>query len=301
MELLMRVSRAPDGDLMLKLLCLAAAALVGFTATECALARPAAVHAECAKLPGASEALASGKRFILFGEMHGTAETPALFADFVCAAAQAGPVVVGLEIDHAEQTAIDSFLASDGRAAALARLRATDHFTYGRDGRASLAMLAMIERLGALKAAGLLIRVEAFAPPMALSGSQTPYEKAMAERWRSSLAAAPGARFIGLVGNVHAMRSAVFGFEPAAMHMPREDLLTLNYAPVGGSAWACREDGCKPHDVGPTGFIAPRGIFKSPAGDSYDLSYSPGRSFTPSPPANQRAADAAAPPTPVGR
>jgi hypothetical protein len=230
---------------------------------------------------------------ILFGEMHGTAETPGLFADLVCAAATAGPVVVGLEIDIAEQAAIDAFLASNGGAAALARLRATVHFEYGNDGRSSLAMLALVERLRTLRAAGLPIRLVAFAPRVAESASQTPYEKAMAERWRTSLGATPGARFVGLVGDVHAMREPVFGFEPAAMHIPAGDILTLGYAEIGGATWNCQADGCKPHSLETRGPMLARGIFKPAAPGRYDFLYSPGRAFTPSPPVNSHAGELA--------
>ena len=282
---------------MLKTLSTVPIVILALAAAPPALARPSA-HPHCAEVPGAHEALASGKRIIVFGEMHGTAETPGLFADFVCAAATAGPVVVGLEIDHVEQGAIDSFLASDGGAAALARLRATDHFTRVSDGRSSLAMLTLMERLRALKASGLQIRVEAFVPRVKESASQTPYEEAMAENWRTSLAASPEARFVGLVGNLHALREPVFGFEPAAMHVPAAELLTLTFAPVGGAAWNCQNDGCKPHSMGAPAGVFPRGIVKPAVAGSYDLSYSPGSPFTASPPVDPHAADAMPPPPP---
>ena len=278
---------------MLKAVCAAALAVLASLAPQAAQARPAAHRSHCAKLPGADEVLASGKRMIVFGEMHGTAETPGLFADFVCATATAGAVVVGLEIDHAEQAAIDSFLASNGGVAALARLRATVHFEYGNDGRSSLAMLALVERLRTLRAAGFPIRVEAFVPRVADSASQTPYEKAMAERWRTSLAATPGARFVGLVGNVHAMREPVFGFEPAARHIPAGDILTLSYAEIGGATWNCQDNVCKPHSLEARGPMLARGIFKPAAPGRCDFLYSPGRAFTPSPPVNPHAGERA--------
>ena len=281
---------------MLKAVSTVFLAILASAVPQHAQARPAAHRPRCAELPGANELLASGKHIIVFGEMHGTAETPALFADFVCAAAKAGPVVVGLEIDHEEQGAIDAFLASNGGAAALARLRATDHFEHVPDGRSSLAMLAMIERLRAMKSSGLPIRVEAFVPRVPESASQTPYEKAMAERWRTSIAAMPGARFVGLVGNLHALRKPVYGFEPAAMHVPPGDILTLTYAQLGGAAWNCQADGCKPHSMGDPRPLIARGILQPAAPGSYDFLYSPGSAFTASPPVNPHAAD---PPSPA--
>ena len=58
---------------------------------------------QCKTIPGAEVLLnhASG-RYIIFGEVHGTVESPAMFADFICMAASA-PLTVGLEMDGSEQ------------------------------------------------------------------------------------------------------------------------------------------------------------------------------------------------------
>jgi hypothetical protein len=121
------------------------------------------------------------KRAFIFGEIHGTAEAPALFADFVCAAAQQGPVLVGLELAEEEQPALDVFLASDGSPQARAALLARPHW-QSQDGRASRAKLALVERLHALRAAGLPVGALAFVRRTVRTSIQTPYEQAMARR-----------------------------------------------------------------------------------------------------------------------
>lgn len=75
----------------------------------------AATAAPCNPIPGWERVLADEKvRIVVLGEMHGTNEMPALFADAVCLTAQARSVVVALEQPSVDQAAVDAFLASDG-------------------------------------------------------------------------------------------------------------------------------------------------------------------------------------------
>ncbi len=98
------------------------------------------------------------KRIVWVGEMHGAAQLPALFTDIVCAAARTGrPVVVALERGRSAQPAWDRFLASDGDAAAKADLLKADQWTAPlQDGRSSVAMLGLAERLRRDKAASVV-------------------------------------------------------------------------------------------------------------------------------------------------
>ena len=261
---------------------------------------------QCAPLAGAEALLAMEKRLFVFGEMHGTAETPELFGDFVCLAASRGPVAVGLEIQSDEQPALDSYLASDGSAAARTALLAARHWG-SPDGRGSVAMLALVERLRVMASGGLPVRVVAFRPATAAGLSGTAAERAMADSWQTSVANDPRGRLVALVGNVHALRSPWRDVEPAAMHLPREQLVTLVWDRVGGEAWNCRAAArapaaggrhrldCGPHPIGgATTPIPPRGLVPIAAGAPesalYDFSYSPGRAFTASPPARNGSA-----------
>lgn len=218
----------------------------------------------CADLPGAHAVLSrTDKRFLIFGELHGTAEAPALFGDLVCAAVRTGEVVVGLELQQDQQPSLDRYLASDGSHDAREDILRATHWA-NRDGRASAAMFALVERLRVLRASGLPLSVVAFVPFVTDRSSQTPYEKAMAQRWLSGMTGKPKARFIALVGNVHSMRRARSTFEPAAMHMPPGSLVTFGPAPAGGQAWNCQQDGCGPHSAGSAIVSLPRGISAPP-------------------------------------
>ncbi|HYJ30128.1 MAG TPA: hypothetical protein VEW25_07290, partial [Allosphingosinicella sp.] len=117
--------------------------------------------------------------------------------------------------------------------------------------------------------------------------------------WGSGLAAEPGARFVALVGQYHARRTPLYGSEPAVMHLPGGEVLTLAPAPAGGTGWNCRREGCRVFEE-PTEIVPPRGLSApnrmSPAEGSFDLWHSPGRPFSASPPVNPNAAVRAAPP-----
>lgn len=59
---------------------------------------------------------AGTRRLILLGESHGTREIPDLVHALAAAYAPKGPVLLGLEIPHGEQLALDAYLRSDGGA-----------------------------------------------------------------------------------------------------------------------------------------------------------------------------------------
>jgi hypothetical protein len=242
----------------------------------------------CAPIPGAAPLVAmTERRAFIFGELHGTNEIPALFGDLVCEAAAQGPVIVGVEMQESSQAALDSWLASDGGAAALSALLRDGHWRF-TDGRASRAMLALLERLRALRAAGRRIAMLAFVPATGPAPTQTPYEQAMAANWRRALAGAPGARLFVLVGNIHSRTAPYRDFEPAAMHLPRPATLTFSPLPVGGSANNCQAEDCGIHSVGPISDpMPPRGLIATPpearATMPYDYLYSPGQALTGSP------------------
>ena len=126
-------------------------------AAALALAAASAVG-PCPVPPGAEALWQPSIRYLLIGEIHGTAETPAAFADLVCAAARSGrPVTVAVEYSSDDQPVVDAFLASNGDAKARAALLTLPiwHDTW-QDGRSSTAFLALFERLRVLKQAGLI-------------------------------------------------------------------------------------------------------------------------------------------------
>ena len=109
----------------------------------------------CKEIPGAGQLWGMpALRFILVGEMHGTREAPAIFADLVCAAgATRRPIVVGIERSPREQDAISAFIASVDRRG-VTRILLSQPGWHSFDGRSSQAMLGLIEKLRAFKRDG---------------------------------------------------------------------------------------------------------------------------------------------------
>jgi hypothetical protein len=232
----------------------------------------------CRNVEGA-EALLSNpeKRYIIVGERHGTAETPALFADLACLASAKGPLIVGLEMEADQQRALDAFLASDGSAAARQAWRRARHWQL-RDGRGSTAMWTMIEELRRLKAKGRDLTAIAF---MHQASTVEARERAMADAWRAALDARKDARLLILVGSVHAESEPIGQSVPAASFVPRRVRLTLSYVP-----WEAVR--CGPYLCRSAGAGNPRVLAQVPAEwrwPRYDAYYTVGRRFTPSAPA----------------
>ena len=260
-----------------------------------ALAAASPAVLTCAPMPGWDRVLAHDKvRWIVIGELHGTAETPAIFADAVCLTAQQrGPVVVALEMPSSDQGTIDAFIASDGGAAAQAAFLKMWFWQSG-DGRSSKAFFRLFDRLRQMHHAGTVKRVVAFQddrPDRDQPGDQGPYEMRLAAIVHD--AATPGATVLALVGNLHARKTEVDPgqrpFMPMASHLPAGETLTLNALGNGGTAWNC---------IGPTtppacgahpdhGSLAParRGVALQPVdGGAYDGVLNLGTETTASPP-----------------
>lgn len=213
-------------------------------------------------------------RWIVAGEMHGTAEMPSAFGDLVCAAAgHQRKVVVALEHPVSEQMQIDEYLSSDGDAAARARLTSASIWhRKTADGRTSEAFLSLFERLRMMKKSGQISGVVAFQPddkPLAPAD----YEKEMA-RVVEAASASPDVLVVALVGNIHA-RTAEWSraegerYMPMAGLLPREQTETLSMSGNGGTAWNCPVPHaadpkptfvCGAHPLGGTGRIYARGV-----------------------------------------
>jgi hypothetical protein len=187
------------------------------------------------------------ERYLVFGEIHGTAEAPAMFAEIACLAASQGPIAVGVEWPVDRQQALDAFMASDGGRAAHKALIESKPPGGLEDGRNSVAYYAMIERLRAMRAKGADLNVAAFIAVNVQSdpsGSQSPYDKGMAD----TLVAGAGKakRVLALVGNIHSRRDEVPGgarspsFLPMAADLPAQETLSFNAHYLEGSAWNCQ-------------------------------------------------------------
>lgn len=237
----------------------------------------ALAQSACAPLPGVAELLQGEQRFFVIGESHGTTETPAAFAAFVCEAAIAGPVTVALEMPQTMQSNLDALLTADSEAGAHAALEGTRFFDPSwKDGRTSRAMLELMLSLRRLKAAGRDIAILAFQPDSpALAGlPHAYYELEMGYLLSRAASERPGSKVLVLVGNLHARRTANPNFPalglPAVAHLPGDQIVTLEVAPQGGGMWSCVPE-CSAHTFVSEYNPDARGVFMNTGGDgAYD-------------------------------
>lgn len=207
------------------------------------LAAAAPAAQSCTPISGWERVLADDAvRFVILGEVHGSNEMPAVFADAVCLTAHDRPVVAALELIELDQPAIDAFMASDGGAEAKRALLGA-HTWNGpmKDGRSSEAYFRLLETLRQMRQAGRIQSVVAFqAARFDRPPTPVEYEKAMAGLVHA--AGQSGATVLALVGNIHAMRTEVpfqGGYIPMAGHLPRAATVTLNLMAHGGESWVC--------------------------------------------------------------
>ena len=246
------------------------------------------VHAEergrCSPVPGAERLWArSDLRFVLVGEMHGTNETPAIFGDLVCSARAAKrPIIAGLEFR--DQQALDRFLDSRDHVTRVKELLATTEW-QGTDGRASSAMLALLERLRSMKAQGHLSRIIAFS---ASGKSAAECEETMASALLRASADSRDALVIVLTGNVHALKQKLAEVGPYRLmgsFLPAAETVSLLVTDRGGEAWNCQDGSCGPHTLASSGG-AVRGLTLISPHPGYDGVLSTGLPVTASRPAN---------------
>ncbi|HUJ27945.1 MAG TPA: hypothetical protein VLW85_18115 [Myxococcales bacterium] len=120
------------------------------------------------------EGVARPGALVIFGELHGTNEIPALFGDVVERAAKRGRVHVGLELP--------------GESGAIW----TDPFQSGRTSKAMRALIARLHALG----------VDVFW----FDSNEKDRDGAMADNISAARAKAPQDLFLVLVGNLHARK-----------------------------------------------------------------------------------------------
>ncbi|MCC2973657.1 hypothetical protein [Massilia sp. IC2-476] len=218
------------------------------------LAATAAVPDGCGPLND-PEGLARSARIILVGEIHGTREYPALAARLACAALDGGrPVTLALEIPQDQQARLDAYMASSGGDSARAVLTSGSRFWERvRDGRSSMAVLALIEQARRWREHGLPVGLIAIDKPRGAPGTR---DEHMAARVRHASTAAPELVVIALTGNMHNRLAPPSPSEMAGMPMridtPMGVLLRdLGPATIGnllsrGASFSCMPD-CRVH------------------------------------------------------
>ncbi len=201
----------------------------------------------CKSVEGFAPLLRPGS-VLLLGELHGTAESPAFTGNAACLALAAGrSVTVGLEIWQEEEPRIAAFLASAGAAADRAALLDSPFWRDSyQDGRRSEAMAALLENLRRFRHDGWPVRVALLDRQVHGSGQER--DRAMAERLRGIVAAAPADLVITLTGNLHARLAKGVPWDKSyenmgflfARALPGVQATALDARSTGGTAWYCQ-------------------------------------------------------------
>lgn len=211
-----------------------------------------AVAPECSAPEGWSDIEALEPDFVVFGETHGSEQTPALVANLVCSLAMRGEPVL-LAIEHSSVTNDDLQQAWAGPADELALALAQSGWQGREDGVASEAMLWLVQGAHRLKLAGYPVSIVAFngarddeqRARFAHLPAQGPHEAAQAENIAEAAAASTYDHVIVLVGNLHAQKQPVqiggASFEPMAMRLSHYgEVVSLGMHSAGGETWNCQ-------------------------------------------------------------
>lgn len=191
-------------------------------------------------------------RYVIFGEWHGTAQSPAFVEQVACALVASGKtILLGIEFDAALDPQLQDVWAKPQ--AQFAEALRKVGWAGRRDGVASQAMFDMLVHLHALKDRGSPIAIVAFNGARdaeqerrfaALPG-QGPHEAAQAE----NIALASRARFYNLtlvlVGSSHARLQPISiagtSYAPMAMRLAATgSVISLQMKSAGGTAWNCQ-------------------------------------------------------------
>jgi hypothetical protein len=200
----------------------------------------------CPTPAAGAEVLIRPGAITLLGEIHGTAEIPSFVGAIACEATQGHPVLIGLEIPEEMNQAFAVYLASEGSDLDRGALLAHRFWTL-EDGRASQAMLGLLETLRRLSRDGKAVEVFGFDGSFSNGEARDVGMAAnIVERLMSS--GTEDAVVLILTGNLHA-RTADERW--MGWHVSREFpwLTSLNTAYSGGTAWVCTSEGCGPRSL----------------------------------------------------
>lgn len=153
--------------------------------------------------------IGASRRLWIVAEVHGTRETPALVEALVDQQSTKGKLTLALEIPTFEQSSLDAYLGSTGSAADKRKWLDTPFWGHMHDGRSSVAMMQLVDRVKAWRDQGRHIEIVATGEPdydaaaVEKAGGVAPYkDSGMASEIRQALDR--GAPVIALMGNFHA-------------------------------------------------------------------------------------------------
>lgn len=208
---------------------------------------------DCSPLPGweAVAAAAEGK-YLIFGEGHGTEQSPQAFGDYACAVSAAGRVLVAVEMSSNQNDGMQQAWTASPDAFREQLMKGVPELETREDGVGSDAMVTMLARLHALKSAGRQIDIVAFngvkdeaqREKFVHLPGQEPHESAQAENIRTAAEAGDYDHVVILVGSLHAAKAEFeFGSEPwkamALKLAPEDEVISLVQQDAGGEAWYC--------------------------------------------------------------
>lgn len=257
---------------------------------------PRIAPAECGSLPGIETVLRlPSLNYLLIGEYHGTVEMPAVAADALCVAAKSGrPVVLGIEFTPANQSALETYLSSDGSDAARTALLSSPAWQVN-EGRTTQAVFDLIESARRLVAEGRRIAIVAFdrVPEPAVSRQR---EAALAQSLMEARAGLPGSLVVALTGAGHAGKtpwsSQTPPFPSTGQILPDAETVALTFARPGGMFWGCRAPngdasaGCTAYEMPAREPVSARGIvLDRTLREGFEGVFSAGRPYTASRPA----------------
>jgi hypothetical protein len=201
---------------------------------------PAKVQAavDCGRAVTGLDSLIVGPGVITIGETHGTAEIPRFVGDLACQIARGGvPVRVGLEFPGRHQPAFDAFLGSAGTPADVAALRGYEVWQVRppfADGRSSVAMFGLVQRVRAWKAAGLPVDLFLYDQSVA-QRDDGPRDRNMAVNIASEFDRHPDSILVMLGGDGHTLEFPEHPGPSAAWY-----LAEAGAAPVTALKWNCK-------------------------------------------------------------
>ena len=211
-----------------------------------------ATETACTAPQGWDAVAAHDPDFVVFGELHGTREAPALIARIICAEAMQGRSIL-LAVEHSSSQN-PAWQEAWALPQAAFREALPDLGWRGRaDGVASEAMLALVIDAHALKDDGAAVDIVAFngtrddaqRARFAALPAQGPHEAAQAENIAEAAARKDYDRVIVLVGELHAEIAPLsvggLQFDPMAVRLRGYGtVLSLGMQQAGGESWNCQ-------------------------------------------------------------
>ena len=252
---------------------------------------PASGDTTCSPVRNVDSVLVRG-HIPLFGEIHGTDELPAFVGNVLCHALKRHvPATLGVELASESSRNLDAFVHSSADSATARNALLADSIWHGSpfDGRSSLAMARLLERVRDFARAGADVRVVAFSRPSTPTRDST-----MAVELAHALARDTSRTVIILTGNIHSRATVGTSFDstfrPMALRLkelvrPRR-VIGLDASYQAGTAWLCFSDGspCGAHALKGREMIPLGGIELGPVEKGYDGVYGVG-AIVASPPA----------------